>query len=268
MRLIDSHCHLNYEGLVERQAEVLENARERGVAGFLNISTRQREWKDIIGVAEREPDVWASVGVHPHAIPDHPAVGLDLRFTRTAEEAEAASLALEVGPAADQASGLIVEVRKLYLQPSFGRGGALPEYFQNQSSTVDHLGADLILEILLLDRSQRRIDDQQPGALFLCELADFLDLPLAEQSRRPDRADAECLAGDDVNADRPGQSLRLFDARIGRPPRSFARKFGHRDDRAFAARDLDCSVAVKGAQDCPSSSLLSCSPPSVSGCAG
>ena len=28
MRLIDSHCHLNYEGLVERQAEVLENARE------------------------------------------------------------------------------------------------------------------------------------------------------------------------------------------------------------------------------------------------
>ena len=27
--LIDSHCHLNYEGLVERQAEVLDNARER-----------------------------------------------------------------------------------------------------------------------------------------------------------------------------------------------------------------------------------------------
>jgi len=65
MRLIDSHCHLNYEGLVERQDEVLENARARGVQGFLNISTRQREWNDIIGLAEREPDVWASVGVHP-----------------------------------------------------------------------------------------------------------------------------------------------------------------------------------------------------------
>ena len=38
MRLIDSHCHLNYEGLVERQDEVLDNARERGVQGFLNIS--------------------------------------------------------------------------------------------------------------------------------------------------------------------------------------------------------------------------------------
>src|SRR4051795_3661103 len=75
MRLIDSHCHLNYEGLVERQDEVLENARQRGVAGFLNISTRQREWDDIIGVAEREADVWASVGVHPHEADAHPDLG-------------------------------------------------------------------------------------------------------------------------------------------------------------------------------------------------
>ena len=75
MRLIDSHCHLNYEGLVERQDEVLENARQRGVAGFLNISTRQREWDQIIAVAEREPDVWASVGVHPHEADAHPDLG-------------------------------------------------------------------------------------------------------------------------------------------------------------------------------------------------
>ena len=75
MRLIDSHCHLNYEGLVERQAEVLDNARQRGVAGFLNISTRQREWDDIISVAEREADVWASVGVHPHEADAHPDLG-------------------------------------------------------------------------------------------------------------------------------------------------------------------------------------------------
>jgi TatD DNase family protein len=75
MRLIDSHCHLNYEGLIERQAEVLENARERGVTGFLNISTRQAEWNDIVAVAEREPDVWASIGVHPHEADAHPDLG-------------------------------------------------------------------------------------------------------------------------------------------------------------------------------------------------
>jgi len=75
VRLIDSHCHLNYDGLVDRQAEVLQSARERGVAGFLNISTRQREWDEIIAVAEREPDVWASVGVHPHEADAHPDLG-------------------------------------------------------------------------------------------------------------------------------------------------------------------------------------------------
>jgi TatD DNase family protein len=73
--LIDSHCHLNYEGLVERQDEVLENARNRGVHGFLNISTRQREWRDIIAVAEQHDDVWASVGVHPHEADAHPDLG-------------------------------------------------------------------------------------------------------------------------------------------------------------------------------------------------
>ncbi len=81
MRLIDSHCHLNYEGLVERQDEVLENARNRGVQGFLNISTRQREWNDVIAVAERHPDVWASVGVHPHEADAHP----DLRAAALVE---------------------------------------------------------------------------------------------------------------------------------------------------------------------------------------
>jgi TatD DNase family protein len=73
--LIDSHCHLVYDGLAERQDEVLANARQRGVTGFLNISTRQSEWNDVIAVATREPDVWASVGVHPHEADAHPDLG-------------------------------------------------------------------------------------------------------------------------------------------------------------------------------------------------
>ncbi|MCY7271830.1 MAG: TatD family hydrolase [Sphingomonas bacterium] len=73
--LIDSHCHLVYEGLAGRQREVLASARARGIGGFLNISTRQSEWNDVIAVAEREPDVWASVGVHPHEADAHPDLG-------------------------------------------------------------------------------------------------------------------------------------------------------------------------------------------------
>ena len=83
MKLIDSHCHLNYEGLVERQEEVLDHARERGVHGFLNISTRQREWDDVISVAEQHPDVWASVGVHPHEADAHPDLGAAALVERT-----------------------------------------------------------------------------------------------------------------------------------------------------------------------------------------
>lgn len=73
--LVDSHCHLNYKGLVEDQQGVLARARAAGVAGFLNISTRQREWAEIVGVAEREADVWASVGIHPHEADQHADLG-------------------------------------------------------------------------------------------------------------------------------------------------------------------------------------------------
>jgi TatD DNase family protein len=72
---VDSHCHLNYKGLVEQQAEILKRARESGVSAMLNISTREREWDEVIGLAEQEQDVWASVGIHPHEADQH--VGMD-----------------------------------------------------------------------------------------------------------------------------------------------------------------------------------------------
>ena len=75
MKLIDSHCHLNYAGLAERRDEVLANARARDVAGFLNISTRKSEWADVLSAAERNDDVWATIGVHPHEADAHPDLG-------------------------------------------------------------------------------------------------------------------------------------------------------------------------------------------------
>lgn len=73
--LVDSHCHLNYAGLVEEQAAVLARARTAGVTAFLNISTRQSEWTDVVATAEREPDVWASIGIHPHEADRHADLG-------------------------------------------------------------------------------------------------------------------------------------------------------------------------------------------------
>ena len=73
--LIDSHCHLEYEGLAEDQPGVLERARAAGIGGFLNISTRRSEWDRVVGTAEREPDVWASIGIHPHEADQHADLG-------------------------------------------------------------------------------------------------------------------------------------------------------------------------------------------------
>ncbi|MBK8374444.1 TatD family hydrolase [Sphingorhabdus sp.] len=72
---VDSHCHLNYKGLVEQQQDILARARGAGVSAMLNISTRESEWDAVIALADQEADVWASVGIHPHEADAH--VGVD-----------------------------------------------------------------------------------------------------------------------------------------------------------------------------------------------
>lgn len=72
--LIDSHCHLNYPGLVEDEAGVIARAREAGVSAMISISTRVKEWDAVIAGADRHADVFATVGVHPHEADLHPDI--------------------------------------------------------------------------------------------------------------------------------------------------------------------------------------------------
>ena len=82
--IADSHCHLNHEGLVEDQATVLARARAAGVSAMLNIATREREWDAVLATAEAEPDVWASVGIHPHEADAHSHVDAARLIARAA----------------------------------------------------------------------------------------------------------------------------------------------------------------------------------------
>jgi TatD DNase family protein len=127
----DSHCHLNYEGLVEDQQAVLGRARAAGVSSMLNISTRQSEWDDVIGLAEREPDVWASVGVHPHEADAHPDVqtttlvdraahprvigigesGLDFYYDHSDRDRQRSSFRAHIAAARETGLPLIVHTR-------------------------------------------------------------------------------------------------------------------------------------------------------------
>lgn len=69
---VDSHCHLNYKGLVEDQDAVLARAQAAGVSALLNISTRRSEWDAILTTARKAPNIWASIGIHPHEADAHP----------------------------------------------------------------------------------------------------------------------------------------------------------------------------------------------------
>ncbi len=81
--LIDSHCHLNYPGIVERQGDVIASARAAGVDGMLCISTRESEWADVLAIADAHDDIWASVGIHPHEADAHAALDLDRLIAAT-----------------------------------------------------------------------------------------------------------------------------------------------------------------------------------------
>jgi TatD DNase family protein len=129
--LIDSHCHLEYKGLVEDQQAVLARARAAGVGGFLSISTRQREWDQVIATATREADVWASVGIHPHeadghadlgeaallAATDHPRViaigetGLDYYYDHSDRETQKALFRRHISVARETGLPIIIHTR-------------------------------------------------------------------------------------------------------------------------------------------------------------
>jgi TatD DNase family protein len=64
--LIDSHCHLNRDDFGADRAAVFGRAREAGVRGFLNVGYDPESSAASLALAHREPDVWATVGVHPH----------------------------------------------------------------------------------------------------------------------------------------------------------------------------------------------------------
>jgi TatD DNase family protein len=63
--LVDSHCHLDFADFGDVGA-VIERARAAGVGVCVSISTQMRTFPAVRAVAERFPDVWCSVGVHPH----------------------------------------------------------------------------------------------------------------------------------------------------------------------------------------------------------
>jgi TatD DNase family protein len=66
MRLIDSHCHLDFPDFAEEIEAVVERARAAGVERFVTISTRVAQGAKLVALAERFDDVYFTIGTHPH----------------------------------------------------------------------------------------------------------------------------------------------------------------------------------------------------------
>jgi len=70
LELFDTHAHLHVPEFDGDRAEMMARARQAGVTRMLTIGTEVPTSRAAIALAEAEPDVWATVGVHPHDAAD------------------------------------------------------------------------------------------------------------------------------------------------------------------------------------------------------
>lgn len=70
--LVDSHCHLDFADFDTDRSELLARARAEGVQTMVTISTRIKKFPQIVAIAESDPNIWCSVGTHPHNAHEEP----------------------------------------------------------------------------------------------------------------------------------------------------------------------------------------------------
>jgi TatD DNase family protein len=73
--LIDSHCHLDFPDFASELDAVVARAKAQGIGRIVTISTRVKRHDEVIAIAERFPDVYCSVGTHPHHAQEEPDIG-------------------------------------------------------------------------------------------------------------------------------------------------------------------------------------------------
>jgi TatD DNase family protein len=77
LELFDTHAHLHFPEFDADRTAVLDRARHAGVRRMLTIGTEVPTSRAAIALAEHEPDVWASAGVHPHDAGDADEAALE-----------------------------------------------------------------------------------------------------------------------------------------------------------------------------------------------
>jgi TatD DNase family protein len=126
--LVDHHCHLDFPQFAADLDGLVARAGDAGVPLMVTISTRIRKFEQVHAIAERFPNVYCSVGTHPHnaheeldipvteivRLSQHPKVvsigeaGLDYHYQHSTPSAQAAGFRNHI--AAARETGLPLEI--------------------------------------------------------------------------------------------------------------------------------------------------------------
>jgi TatD DNase family protein len=137
--LVDSHCHLDFPDLAGEVDAVVARARAAGIGRIVTISTRVKKHAEVLAIAEKFPDVFCSLGTHPHHADEeldigtaelieraqHPKIvafgeaGLDYHYDNSPRAAQEQGLRRHI--AAARASGLPLVIHSRDCDPDMAR---------------------------------------------------------------------------------------------------------------------------------------------------
>jgi TatD DNase family protein len=130
--LVDSHCHLDFPDFAAELDAVVARARAAGIGRMVTISTRFKKHPQVLAIAEKYPDIFCSVGTHPHnakeepevdaktliALAQHPKIvaigeaGLDYHYDKSPRDAQALSFRQHIAAARETGLPLVVHSRE------------------------------------------------------------------------------------------------------------------------------------------------------------
>jgi TatD DNase family protein len=130
--LVDSHCHLDFPDFAAELNDVVARASAAGIGRLVTICTRVRKFPQVLAVAEKFPEIFCSVGTHPHnaheeldidskaliALTKNPKVvaigeaGLDYHYDKSPRDAQAQGLRQHIAAARETGLPLVIHSRE------------------------------------------------------------------------------------------------------------------------------------------------------------
>jgi TatD DNase family protein len=129
--LVDSHCHLDFPDFSVELDTIVARARAANIGRIVTISTRVKKHAQVLGIAERFPEIFCSIGTHPHnaheeldidtktlvKLTKNPKIvaigeaGLDYHYDNSPRTAQVASFRQHIAAARETALPLVIHSR-------------------------------------------------------------------------------------------------------------------------------------------------------------